>query len=381
MVAPAIALGVGQVAAGIGGAKAARKAGRQARRGLDVAGQTIEQSADEALTHIDQGTNYALGVNQPYAGMGIGAMANVNSALGLASPRSSFQAVDYDSQLTSLQEEQKKMQAEIDLLTKIKGSKNFNKKGYSTGAWGEQYKGLHRDQIADKIREIQSKVEQVGTKLTGTQRLAEQQRQTIAQFDAQEAAQAEGGGPTQQIRPFEFSGDNFSEDPGYQFRLNQGLEALDRQYAARGGLGSGNRMIGITDYAQGMASQEYQNSFDRALTQWRSQFDVLNANLDVLGIGRRAAESNIGAVAGGAGTAAEVLMNKGGNIAGLHGQRGGIDAAATMGRNNALQQMLGQVANIGGQAGWFDDDSATTSDPVRRVSYDPTVDEYGSLLD
>lgn len=60
-----------------------------------------------------------------------------------------------------------------------------------------------------------------------------------------------------------FSMSDYQADPGYAFRLNEGIKALDRTAAARGGLMSGAQLKGITDYGQNMASQEYQNAFNR----------------------------------------------------------------------------------------------------------------------
>lgn len=56
-----------------------------------------------------------------------------------------------------------------------------------------------------------------------------------------------------------------SNDPGYQFRFDQGLQALQRSQRATGVTG-GAQLKGITDYAQGSASQEYQNAYGRALS-------------------------------------------------------------------------------------------------------------------
>lgn len=55
----------------------------------------------------------------------------------------------------------------------------------------------------------------------------------------------------------------FEADPGYQFRLDEGMKALERSAAARGGLLSGGFLRGATRYGQGVAAQEYQNAFNR----------------------------------------------------------------------------------------------------------------------
>jgi hypothetical protein len=59
------------------------------------------------------------------------------------------------------------------------------------------------------------------------------------------------------------AGHGFQTSPGYQFRLNQGLDAIDRRNAAHGMLLSGAEAKGINDYAQGTASDEYGNYTNR----------------------------------------------------------------------------------------------------------------------
>lgn len=49
----------------------------------------------------------------------------------------------------------------------------------------------------------------------------------------------------------------------YKFRVNQGLDMLNRQLGARGLLNSGNRLAETTKYGQDMASQEYDSQFGR----------------------------------------------------------------------------------------------------------------------
>ena len=56
---------------------------------------------------------------------------------------------------------------------------------------------------------------------------------------------------------------NFQADPGYGFRLSEGLKALERSAAARGGLMSGGTGKALQRYGQDLASQEYGNAFRR----------------------------------------------------------------------------------------------------------------------
>ncbi|MEN3931411.1 hypothetical protein WJT86_10120 [Microvirga sp. W0021] len=52
---------------------------------------------------------------------------------------------------------------------------------------------------------------------------------------------------------------DFRTGPGYQFMMDQGVDALNRSAAARGSLASGNNTVDILKYAQGTADQTYSN--------------------------------------------------------------------------------------------------------------------------
>lgn len=54
-----------------------------------------------------------------------------------------------------------------------------------------------------------------------------------------------------------------SEDPGYAFRLSEGQKQVDNSAAARGSTLSGGALKALQRYGQGMASQEFQNSYNR----------------------------------------------------------------------------------------------------------------------
>ena len=57
-----------------------------------------------------------------------------------------------------------------------------------------------------------------------------------------------------------------NKDPGYAFRISEGLKAIDRQAAARGGLISGNALKAASGYSSDLASQEYNAAFNRFQT-------------------------------------------------------------------------------------------------------------------
>ena len=62
----------------------------------------------------------------------------------------------------------------------------------------------------------------------------------------------------------------FHADPGYDFRLNQGLKAITNAEAASGIARSGDALKGLGDYAQAAASQEYGNVFNRQLQAFQT---------------------------------------------------------------------------------------------------------------
>lgn len=75
-----------------------------------------------------------------------------------------------------------------------------------------------------------------------------------------------GGGLDERFN-FKFNPD---EDPGYQFRLEQGQKAIEKSAAARGGLLSGGAVKSLQGYNQNLASQEFQNSYNRALETFKT---------------------------------------------------------------------------------------------------------------
>ena len=50
-----------------------------------------------------------------------------------------------------------------------------------------------------------------------------------------------------------------TQTPGYQFGMNQGTEALNRTYAASGQGGSGAQLVGLQNFAQNYAGQQFAN--------------------------------------------------------------------------------------------------------------------------
>lgn len=85
-----------------------------------------------------------------------------------------------------------------------------------------------------------------------------------------------------------------SSDPSYQWRFQQGQQALERSQGSRGLLNSGNAAIELQNYGQNAASQEYQAQFQRLLQGMsgvESQYNTQQSRLmELAGIG------NVGAL-------------------------------------------------------------------------------------
>jgi len=55
----------------------------------------------------------------------------------------------------------------------------------------------------------------------------------------------------------------YTASPGYQFRLGEGLKAIDRMSAARGGFGGGAHGKGLVRFAEDYATNDYDNFLQR----------------------------------------------------------------------------------------------------------------------
>lgn len=139
-----------------------------------------------------------------------------------------------------------------------------------------------------------------------------------------------------------FTAAKFQADPGYAFRLKEGLRALDRSAAARGGLLSGNQLRGVTEYGQELASQEFTNAFNRYQAERAARLQPLQS---LAGMSQSSANTLTGA-AGQLGanigsTYSQLGQNIGANLIGA----GNARASGYMGIANALTGGVGQYLN------------------------------------
>ena len=139
-----------------------------------------------------------------------------------------------------------------------------------------------------------------------------------------------------------FTPSDITLDPSYQFRLQQGMRALESSAAARGLTGSGQNLADIHEYAQGLASTEYGNAWNRYQTEQTNLFNRLSS---LAGTGQTAT--------GAANSAAQSVGNTIGNTTTAGAQAAGnwmtqganASAAGTINAANAWSNSLTGAAN------------------------------------
>jgi len=132
----------------------------------------------------------------------------------------------------------------------------------------------------------------------------------------------------------DFSMSDFTTDPGYAFRLSEGMKGLNSQAAARGGLISGAALKAATNYGQQAGSQEYQNAYNRYQTNRNAQLNPLQSLMNAGQSGANQLTTAAGTLGQGLGQAA---------VAGGNAQAGGyLNMANSV--NNALTQGMSSYA-------------------------------------
>lgn len=133
----------------------------------------------------------------------------------------------------------------------------------------------------------------------------------------------------------DFSMADYQADPGYGFRLSEGMKQLGSQARAQGGAVSGRTMMGAQNYAQGLASQEYNNAFNRYQTNRTNQLAPLGS---LMTSGQNAA-AGAGAQAG----------SYGANVGNLMTGAGENQANALLAAQRQNASSYGDIAKLYGQ--------------------------------
>jgi hypothetical protein len=164
-------------------------------------------------------------------------------------------------------------------------------------------------------------------------RLAKQQFTPYAQAGTEALGQYQGNIGNQPT--YQNTLANLVNDPGYQFRLQQGRQTLENSAAARGNLLSGATLKDLTGYAQGMASQEGQAAYAR-------DFDAFNNTQNQLANLMQQGYNASGQIVGTGQTSAN-------NLANLALMGGESQGNMYMGRANALADLGNSLGQAFGQ--------------------------------
>lgn len=123
--------------------------------------------------------------------------------------------------------------------------------------------------------------------------------------------------------------EGWEEDPGYKFRMEEGLKAVNARGSARGSSLGGATMKALSRYGQGLAAQEYGNVYNR-------EYGRLS---QLAGLGAGAT----GGMAGAAGA-------YGSNTANLYTNMGNAEAAANQAQANRESGLWSSLIGAGGMA-------------------------------
>ena len=140
----------------------------------------------------------------------------------------------------------------------------------------------------------------------------------------------------------DFGMSDFTTDPGYQFRLEQGMRALNSSAAARGMGMSGANIKGALEYGQNFGSNEYTNAFNRYNTNRAARLDPLfklYTGGEAAASGSAAAASNLGTNLG------NTYSNLGSNVAQAEVAAGNATASGYLNSANAVTNALNQGAS------------------------------------
>jgi hypothetical protein len=163
-----------------------------------------------------------------------------------------------------------------------------------------------------------------------------------------------------------FGMEQFQQDPGYAFRMQEGMKALERSAAARGGLLSGGMLRGAQQYGQGLASQEYMNAFNRYQAERNARLNPLQS---LAGVGQTATNQ--------LGQAGQAMASNVGQAMGAAAQ---ARASGYVGGANALAQGLGTYLNYQQGQNYLNARFPQQAAPITDYSYSYTPSSYDELF-
>ena len=144
----------------------------------------------------------------------------------------------------------------------------------------------------------------------------------------------------------DFTMPEFTGDPGYQFRLKSGMDALNRSAAARGMGISGANIKGATEYGQNFGSNEYNSAYNRALGTFQTNRANQLDPLFKLYTGGQSAAAGSATQAGNLGqNLGTTYSNLGANLGTAATNAGAAAAGGYVAGGNAINSAIGNIGN------------------------------------
>ena len=135
-----------------------------------------------------------------------------------------------------------------------------------------------------------------------------------------------GGAAITQLSDMLKPGYDHTTSPGYQFRLGEGMRAIDNGAASKGQLFSGGTLKDYARFNQGVAADDFNQQFNRVAS---------------VAAGGQQANNTLGSLG----------ANAASGIANLYNQSGQARASGYAGQNNAFQGTLANLAYLFGGFG------------------------------
>jgi hypothetical protein len=159
----------------------------------------------------------------------------------------------------------------------------------------------------------------------------------------------------------DFTAADFQKDPGYDFRMSEGMKAIERSAAARGGLNSGATMKALARYNQDFASNEFQNAYNRFNADRDRRFNRLGS---LAGVGQTATNQVGQAGQNYANSMSDIYTGMGN----ARGAAGIAQANRAAGFVNGMMETRGKLAGAGIMAS--DERLKTEVEPVSKAELD-----------
>lgn len=141
----------------------------------------------------------------------------------------------------------------------------------------------------------------------------------------------------------DFTMSDYQADPGYQFRMSQGEQAINRAAGAAGSRYSGATLKALQRFNSDLASQEYGNAYNRYQTNVGSRFNRLAS---LAGIGQTAVGQTQQAGTSAAGAISSIGQNAATNIGNSLQNAAAARASGYVGAANLIGNAAGQLSNI-----------------------------------